>query len=427
MSNDGIRDDIMKSRLTRAWGFSTDITVERAEGLYVFDDTGRRYMDFSSGHAVCNIGHNHPAVVDAIKAQAGRLIHAGSIFYYDPLFDLVERLSSITPPGMERFFFSNSGSEAVEGAIKLARYVTGRQGIISFSGAFHGRTMGAVSLTSSSVKYRTRYHPMMPSVYHAIYPYCYRCMLGKVASTCDIDCMGYIDYLFTQEITPGEVAAIIIEPVLGEGGYVPPPAAFLKRLRDICTEYGIMLIFDEVQSGMGRTCKWFALEHYGVRPDIITVAKGIASGMPLSGIISTPDIMDRWEPGAHGTTFGGNPISCAAAAAAIDTVKDEGLLDKSEAISRGVFNRLFALKRDCDVIGDVRGLGYMIGVEFVKDCEEPNPDAVRRLKEACFARGLIILECGTHRNIIRFIPPLITSGEQMDEALGIFEEEARKL
>ena len=417
----------MKENLAKTWGFLTGLTVTRAEGLYVYATDGRRYMDFTSGHAVCNIGHNHPAVVEAVKAQAGDLIHAGSIFYYPSLLELTDRLKTITPPGMDRFFFSNSGSEAVEGAIKLARYHTGRQGIISFTGAFHGRTLGAVSLTSSSVRYRAGYHPLLPSVYRAVYPYCYRCMLERRPDSCDIDCLKYVDYLFGQEIAPDEVAAVIIEPVLGEGGYVPAPAAFLERLRDICDTHGIMLIFDEVQSGMGRTCKWFALEHYGVKPDIITAAKGIASGMPLSAVISTPAIMDGWEKGAHGTTFGGNPVSCAASVATIDAVKNEGLLGKAERISDGVIQRLTALKDSCGVVGDVRALGYMIGVEFVKDGGVPHPGAVSALKERCLERGLIILECGTERNIIRFIPPLVTTEEQMDEALGIFEESVRKL
>jgi 4-aminobutyrate aminotransferase len=419
--------NFLKSHLTAAWGFTTDINAVKAEGVYIYDDAGRRYMDFSSGHAVCNIGHNHPAVVEAIKDQAGKLIHAGSIFYYESLYQLVERMTAITPSGMDRFFFSNSGSEAVEGAIKLARYHTGRQGIISFTGAFHGRTLGAVSLTSSSVRYRAHYHPLLPSVYRSFYPYCYRCMIGRQPTACEVDCLDYLNYLFTQEVSPDEVAAIIIEPVLGEGGYVVPPAAFLERLRGICSDNNILLIFDEVQSGMGRTGKWFALEHFGVRPDIITVAKGIASGMPLSGIISTPEIMDAWEKGAHGTTFGGNPVSCAAAAATIDVIKSEGLLEKCDTISAGVFNRLRALMKDCDHVGDVRGLGYMIGVEFVKDGYKPDADAVRKLKDACFKKDLIILECGTNKNIIRFIPPLVTTEEQMDEALSIFEEEVRKL
>ena len=419
--------EALKGQLTRAWGFLTGITAVRAEGLYVYGTDGRKYADFTSGHAVCNIGHNHPAVVAAVKEQADRLIHAGSIFYYEPLLELVDRLSSITPPGLDRFFFANSGAEAVEGAVKLARYHTRRQSIISFTGAFHGRTLGAVSLTSSSVKYRERYHPLLPSVYRAVYPYCYRCMLGKQSGACDIECLGFMDYLFATEIAPDEVAAIIIEPVLGEGGYAPPPKAFLKRLRRICDEHGILLIFDEVQSGMGRTCRWFALEHFGVVPDIMTLAKGIASGLPLSAIVSTASIMDNWPQGAHGTTFGGNPLSCAAAVATIDAVRKDGLLESSAELSIQAMDRLTALKRDCGAIGDVRGLGYMIGVEFVTDGYKPDATAVKRLKERCLERDLIILECGTHKNIIRFIPPLVTTAGQMDDALGIFEEEVRKL
>jgi len=416
-----------KTHLTRAWGFLTDIDAVRAEGVYVYDKKGRRYTDFTSGHAVCNIGHNHPAVVESIKRQAESLIHAGSIFYYPSLLELADRLCGIMPAGMDRFFFANSGAEAVEGALKLARHRTGRQGIISFTGAFHGRTLGAVSITSSSVKYRERYHPLLPSVYRALYPYCYRCMVGKEEARCDTDCIEHIEYLFRHEVSPEEVAAIIIEPVLGEGGYVPPPKPFLVKLREVCDRHGILLIFDEVQSGMGRTCRWLAQEHFGVKPDIITLAKGIASGMPLSAIVSTPELMDAWPPGAHGTTFGGNPISCAAAVATIDAIRADGLLEKSEALSMIVYERLRKLKSECGVIGDVRGLGYMIGVEFVKDGRKPDTDSVKRLKEACLARDLIILECGTEKNVIRFIPPLVTTEAQMDESMGIFEDAVRKL
>jgi len=416
-----------KRHISRTWGFLTGIRVEKAEGIYVYSDDGRRYTDFTSGHAVCNIGHNHPAVVEAIKTQAGDLIHSGSIFYYAPLIEFVERLVSVTPEGMDRVFLSNSGSEAVEGAIKLARYHTGRQGIISFTGSFHGRTIAATALTSSNVHYRKRYSPLLPSVYRAFYPYCYRCILGKTRETCDTDCLKFLDHIFEHEVSPDEVAAVIIEPVLGEGGYVPAPKAFLAALREICTRYGIMLIFDEVQSGIGRTARHFALEHHGVVPDIITIAKGIASGMPLSGVVSTAEIMDGWEKGAHGTTFGGNPVSCAAAAATLDVIGSEGLLEKVETLSRDVIDRLRALKRDCPVIGDVRGLGYMIGVEFVHDGNAPYPEAVVRLKESCLKEGLIIMECGTHRNVIRFIPPLVTTKEQMDEAISIFEHAARTL
>ncbi|HLB25912.1 MAG TPA: aspartate aminotransferase family protein [Nitrospirota bacterium] len=419
--------DYLKAHLTPAWGFTTRLTVGKAEGIYLYADDGRRYMDFSSGHAVTNIGYSHPNVVEAVKAQAERFLHSGGIFYYEPLRTLVERLSAVTPPGMDSFFFANSGAEAVEGAVKLARYVTGRQAIISFSGAFHGRTLGAISLGSSNALYRSKYQPLLPSVYHAPYPYCYRCPTGAHPGTCETYCLDYINYLFTNEVSPGDVAAIIIEPVLGEGGYVPAPAGFIERLRELCTEHGILLIFDEVQTGIGRTCRWFALEHYNVVPDIITVAKGIASGLPLSGIISTKEIMGAWQRGAHGTTFGGNPVACAAAVATIDAIREEDMLRKSERTAEGVMNRLWALKDECDAIGDVRGLGYMFGVEFVKKVCEPDPAAVEALQSKCLDKGLVIIECGTHKNVVRLVPPLVTTPAQMDEALSIFEEAVRGL
>lgn len=416
-----------REKICRAWSFLTGLKAVRAEGLYVYADDGRRYTDFTSGHAVCNIGHNHPAVVDALREQAAALVHSGSIFYYDSLYGLVDALVDVTPPGLDRVFLSNSGAEAVEGAIKLARYHTGRQGIISFTGGFHGRTLGAISLTSSNVHYRARYHPLLPSVYHVQYPYCYRCALGRHPSTCDTECLNSLHYLFEQEISPREVAAIIIEPVLGEGGYVPAPKTYLERLRAICDEHGILLVFDEVQTGMGRTCNWFASDHYGVTPDIMTVAKGIASGMPLSAIVSTPAIMDGWAPGAHGTTFGGNPLSCAAGKATIDVIKSEGLLQKSAELAADTMDRLKALQRDCFYIGDLRGFGYMVGVEFVKDGAAPYPEAVTEVKKRCLDKGLILVECGTHKNTIRFIPPLVTTNAQMDEAMEIFEGSVRKL
>ena len=412
----------LKEHLTTAWGFLEDIYVVRAEGVYLHTADGKRYTDFTSGHAVCNIGHNHPAVVEAIREQAGNLIHSGGTFYYPSLYELAIRLKDITPKGLDRFFFSNSGSEVVEGAIKLARYHTGRQGIIAFTGSFHGRTYGAMSLTSSSSKYRTHYHPLLPSVYHAEYPYCYRGPGDCVGRSLDS-----IDYLFKNMISPRGVAAFIIEPVLGEGGYTPAPAAFLERLREICDDHGILLIFDEVQSGMGRTSRWFALEHSNVVPDIITVAKGIASGLPLSALISKPGIMDDWERGAHGTTFGGNPVACAAAAATIDVIRNEGLLKSSERLSRGVLTRLAGLMEDNPVIGDVRGLGFMIGVEFVKNGKEPDPNSLAKVRAYCFDRGLLLLDAGTERNVLRFIPPLNTTEEQMDWALTIFEDAVRSL
>lgn len=408
--------------LTSALVIHTDIVVKRAQGIYVEDINGKRYMDFTSGLATTNTGHNHPDIVEAIKRQAESFIHSGCIFYYEPIIELSERLKGITPPHLDMFFFSNAGAEAVEGALKLARFYTKRQGIIAFTGAFHGRTLGATSLTTSSIKYRRAYHPLLPSVYHSPYPYCYRCYFGERPETCGMDCYTYLERMLKHLIPPEEVAAIIIEPVLGEGGYVVPPEDFLKALRLLCDKWGILLIFDEVQSGMGRTGRWFASEHFGVIPDIMTVAKGIASGMPLSVIVSRRDIMGKWSPGAHGTTFGGNPVSCAAAIATIKVIEKEGLLDNALSVGRFAMERLNAMKEKYPCIGDVRGLGMMIGIEFIKDGNEPYTEGLKGIMSRCLERGLVLVECGVDKNIIRLAPPLIIKKEEMEKGLDILEE-----
>ena len=319
------------------------------------------------------------------------------------------------------FFFSNSGAEAVEGAIKLARLYTGRQGIISFTGGFHGRTMGALSLSTSTGRYRKGYHPLLPSIFRAPYPYCYRCFLSHKPETCSMGCLEYLKRMFRHEIDPDEVAAIIIEPVLGEGGYVVPPKDYLKELRKLCTQHGILLIADEVQTGFGRTGKWFASEHFEVVPDIMAVAKGIASGFPLSAVISTKDIMSKWPPGAHGTTFGGNPVSCAAAIATIETIEEEKLLERATSVGRYALERLKVMQGKYPAIGDVRGLGLMIGVEFVKADGSPDGEMCKMVCQRCEEDGLIIIECGIDKNIIRLMPPLITTREEMERALNIFD------
>jgi 4-aminobutyrate aminotransferase len=419
-----MRDPVRRAKelLTTALVIHTDIVVKSASGVYVEDFAGRRYMDFTSGLATTNIGHNHPAVVEAIKKQAEHFIHSGCIFYYDSLLALAERLSEITPPGIDMFFFSNSGAEAVEGALKLARFYTGRQGIVAFTGGFHGRTFGSVSLTTSNIKYRRRYHPLLPSVYQSPYPYCYRCFLGQRKDSCALDCYEYLERLFTHLIPPEETACIIIEPVLGEGGYVVPPTDFLRRLRDFCDRWNILLIFDEVQAGMGRTGRWFASEHFGVVPDIMTVAKGIASGMPLSAVAATKEIMREWPPGAHGTTFGGNPVSCAAAIATIDTIEKEGLLERATETGTHALQRLREVQGRCPGIGDVRGLGLMIGIEFVKDGGKPDTEGLKRVIDYCRKKDLILLECGVERNIIRLAPPLVVTREEIDRGFKILEE-----
>src|SRR5512133_3058208 len=270
------------------------IAIERGEGCRVIDCEGKSYLDFSSGLAVLNIGYNPPRVMARVAEQCARYVHTGGAYYNETTIEAAELLTTITPPGLDMLFFSNSGAEVVDGALKLARYVTGRQGIIAFSGAFHGRTLGAVSVTSSSARYRERYHPLLPSVYHAPYPYCSRCPFDCSAETCTLSCLNHLQVMLRHTITPEEVAAIIIEPILGEGGYAPAPRLFLEGLRRLCDEHGIMLIFDEVQSGMGRTGDWFAAQSYGVIPDIMTVAKGIASGFPLSAVVSRHDLMTQW-------------------------------------------------------------------------------------------------------------------------------------
>lgn len=416
-----------KQLITPALVFHTNIVAKRAEGLYIESIDGKRHMDFSSGLATTNIGHCHPRVVDAAKRQLERLIHSGCIFYHDSEIDLAERLKEITPGDLGMFFFSNSGAEAVEGAIKLARFFTGRQGIISFTGGFHGRTMGALSLSTSTGRYRKGYHPLLPSIFRAPYPYCYRCFLGHKPETCSMDCLEYLKKMLRHEIDPAEVAAIIIEPVLGEGGYVIPPKEYLKGLRELCTRHGILLIADEVQTGFGRTGRWFASEHFGVVPDIMTVAKGIASGFPLSAVISTKDIMSKWPPGAHGTTFGGNPVSCAAAIATIDTIEEEKLLERATSVGGYALERLKGMQKTYPAIGDVRGLGLMIGIEFVKADGSPDGEICKRVCQRCEENGLIIIECGIDKNIIRLMPPLITSRDEMEKGLEIFQKAVKGL
>ncbi|MDA8432696.1 MAG: aspartate aminotransferase family protein [Nitrospiraceae bacterium] len=418
-----MEDHVARARgaLTNALVIHTDILAKKAERIYIEDADGRRYMDFTSGLATTNIGHNHPAVAEAIKRQAEDLIHSGCIFYYEPLLQLAETMREVTPPGLDMFFFANSGAEAVEGALKLARFSTGRQGIVAFTGGFHGRTFGSMSLTTSSIRYRRSYQPFVPSVYHSPYPYCYRCFFGQRPATCGMDCCTHIERLFKHMIPPDEVACMIVEPVLGEGGYVVPPKEFLPRLRDLCDKWNILLIFDEVQAGMGRTGKWFAAEHFGVVPDIMTIAKGIASGMPLSAIASRKEIMEKWPKGAHGTTFGGNPVSCAAAVATIDVMRKEGLLDNALRVGRHAMDRLREIQARFSAIGDVRGLGLMIGIEFVKEGDRPDTEGLGKVMDFCLEKGLILLDCGVDKNIIRLAPPLCVKREELDKGLDILE------
>jgi len=420
MGNDLLRRG--QELLTPALAFHTDIIVKKAEGVYVESIDGKKYLDFSSGLATVNIGHRPPAVIEAARRQMDEMVHSGCIFRYASQVELAERLARVTPEGIEMFFFANGGAEAVEGAVKLARYATGRQGIIGFMGCFHGRTFGALSLTTSTARYRKGFHPLVPSVYHAPYPYCFRCHMGMDRTSCEVECFEYLERILKYQITPEEVACMIIEPVLGEGGYIVPPVDFMRKLRELCSRHGILLIADEVQSGFGRTGKWFASEHFDLRPDIVTMAKGIASGFPLSAFGASKELMSRWPKGAHGTTFGGNPVSCAAAVATIDTIEKEGLLEKAARMGEYAMGRVLEMKSRKKGIGDARGLGLMIGVEFIKEDGGPDRERLETVMKKCLEAGLVIIECGVDKNIARIMPPITITREEMDMGLGIFEE-----
>lgn len=411
--------DRFNSSIAPVLAFDTDLHVARAEGLWIYDFDGNRYADFACGTAVVNLGHNHPAVVAAAQEQLGKLVHAGCVFRYDSILHAAERLRSITPAGIEMFGFANSGAEAVEAGVKLAKYTTRRQGVVVFRGAFHGRTMGSVSYTTSNAKYRDGYHPILGSVWVTPFPHPYRWgMSEEDATTLALD---ELRRMFKHEVLPETIAAFLIEPVQGEGGYYPAPAPFLRALREIADEHGIMLVFDEVQTGFGRTAEWFATDHYKVDPDIIVLGKGIANGFPLSAYGASAEVMGAWPVGAHGTTYGGNPVSCAAAVAGMEVM--EGLLPHARELSAQAFDRLRKVQIDHPTIGDVRGLGLMIGVELVRDrsTREPDRKAMQFLSDYGLAHELIIISCGPDGNIIRFIPPLVTSLAELDKAIDTIE------
>ena len=399
--------------------FDTDLVIERAEGVWIHDTAGNRWADFACGTAVVNLGHNHPAVVAAAHAQLDRVMHSGCIFRYDSIVEAGERLARLAPGDIDMFGFANSGAEAVEAAVKLAKKHTGRQGVITFRGAFHGRTMGSVAYTTSNAKYRDGYHPVLGSTFVVPFPHPYRWGMSEDQA---IDySLREIELLFKHEVTPKNIGGMLVEPVQGEGGYYPAPARFLRALRDLCDRHGILLIFDEVQTGFGRTAEWFAADHYDVDPDIVALGKGIANGLPLSAYGSSREILDGWEIGSHGTTFGGNPVSCAAAIAVMDVMGD--LLPNARAVSTRAFERFEKLMVDHVTIGDVRGLGLMIGIELVadRDTRAPDKDAFGFVQRYCQERGLVIIECGPDGNVIRFIPPVITTIEQLDWAIDLID------
>ncbi len=414
-------DRLISPSYTRSY----PMVAQSGRGIRVTDVDGNEFLDFAAGIAVNSTGHCHPEVVKAIQDQAAQLIHmSGTDFYYQGMTTFAERLSRIAPmPGPHKFYYGNSGAEAVECAMKLARYHTRRQNIISFFGAFHGRTMGALSLTGSKPQQKRRFAPFVPGVHHIRYPYLYRGCTGdaEAQETFALDCARYIeDRLFKTILPPEEVAAIILEPIQGEGGYVVAPTSFLQEIRRICDQHGILLIADEVQSGAGRTGKWWAIEHTGVQPDIVCIAKGIASGMPLGICMARAGIMD-WVPGSHASTFGGNPVSIAAALATMDIIEREGL-QNAATVGEAMIGRLRTWVDKHPTVGDVRGRGLMIGVEVVKDQQSRTPAGPMRdrIVELAFERGLLILGCG--ETTLRLCPPLIVNQHEADIALDILEE-----
>ena len=404
---------------------SYPLVAKRGRGIVVEDVDGNEFFDFSAGIAVVATGHCHPEVVSAIQKQAGELIHmSGTDFYYEAMVTLAERLSKIAPmPGPHKIYYGNSGTEAVEGALKLARYHTKRQQVIAFFGAFHGRTMGALSLTASKPQQKRRFSPLVPGVTHVSYPDLYRAGVGSQdAEKFALGCARYIeDKLFKTILAPEEVAAIFVEPIQGEGGYVVAPTIFMQELRHICDKHGILLVLDEVQSGMGRTGKWFAVEHTGVHPDIVCMAKGIASGMPLGVTMSKAEIMD-WVPGSHASTFGGNPVCIAAALATLDVIEKEGLMRNSQEVGGHMLKRMADWPKKHRIVGDVRGRGLMIGVEIVKDqkTREYGASERDRIVEQAFERGVLFLGCGP--STVRIAPPLIVTRDEADVAMDVLEE-----
>lgn len=407
--------------LSPVWTRIFSIEAERAEGCYIYDVHGNRWLDFTCGIGVTNTGHCHPKVVEAIRQQAGLLIHGqANIVIHKPMLELVEALRPIVPSSIDGFFFTNSGAEAIEGAVKLARHATGRPNVIVFQGSFHGRTAGTMALTTSKTVYRLGYQPLPAGVFVAPYPYAYRYGWSEEQTT--QWCLEELEYLLLSQTAPQETAAILIEPVLGEGGYVVPPLAFMQALRALCDKYGILLIADEVQSGFGRTGKWFAVEHFGIQPDIMAVAKGLASGMPLSGVFSRLDLMNKWQTGTHGGTYGGNAVACAAAVATVKAMKEEKMLANAQLRGVQLMTGLRHLQEEFPAIGDVRGLGLMVATEFRTAQRKPDKAAAKAVIHACEERKLMLLSCGTFDNVIRWIPPLIVSAQQIEDALHIFRE-----
>ncbi len=411
------------SHIAPVWGRITNLVVERGEGSYIYTSDGQQYLDFTSGIGVTNTGHSHPAVVKAVQEQAAKIMHAQvNCYFHKPLIDVTNALNEVTPPHLDTFFLSNSGAEAVEGAVKLARHATSRTNIIVFQGSFHGRTAQTMAMTTAKTVYRVNYQPLPGGVFAAPFPFTYR--YGMSESEASEWALRELDMVLHTQSAPQETAAFVIEPVLGEGGYIPAPPQFLQGLRKICNEHSIMLVVDEVQSGFGRTGKFFAHEYAQIKPDIMIMAKGMGSGFPVSGIASSRDIMEKWQPGTHGGTYGGNAMACAAVQATIQVIKQEGLVENAARRGEQLLDGLTEIQSRFPVMGDVRGLGLMVGCEFTNpDTGQPEPDISKKVITHTLDKGnLLLLSCGMYGNAVRWIPPLMVNEAQINEGLSKFEQ-----
>jgi len=413
--------------MTPAYSRIFNFVADRAEGSYIYTDDGRKFLDFTCGIGVTNTGHCHPKVVEAIREQAGNFIHAqANIVIHKPMLQLIEELRKITPASIDSYYFANSGAEALENAVKLARVATGRQNVIVFSGSFHGRSSGTMALTTSKTVYRTGFGPLPSGVFVSPFPYAFRLKMSEAEAS--EYALEQLEYLLASQTAPKETAAILIESVLGEGGYVVPPKSFMKGLREICDRHKILLIFDEVQSGFGRTGKWFAFEHFEVEPDIITAAKGIASGMPLSGVFASTDLMLKLDVGSIGGTYGGNAVACAAGAATIRAMREENMLENAGERGVQLMTGLRKFQEEYSQIGDVRGKGLMVGTEFVVDGRaDKAKQLVKNVIHSAEEKGLLLLSCGTYDNTLRWIPPINVRAEQINDGLSIFGEALKEV
>jgi len=398
------------------------IVAERGKGSYLYDMNGDAYLDFTSGIAVTSVGHCHPRVVEAVQKQVSELMHTSVVTHHKPYIETAQKLVDLAPGRLDSVFLANSGAEALEGSIKMARYITGRPGIINFLGSFHGRTLLAVAMTSSKLYYRENYEPLPGSIYTTKYPYVYRSHFRDNPQACVDDCLEHLDMLFHQMVNPEQIAAMVVEPIQGEGGYVVPPPGFLKRLRDVCNQHGILLIFDEVQTGFARTGRMFASEHEEVEPDIMFVAKALAGGLPLSAFISRRELTERWPAGRHGSTFGGNPVSCAAALATMAILEDEKLAQRAEKVGTEIKDRLTKFAEKTKHVGEVRGKGLMIGIEFNDEKGQGSKEVADAIVEKCLEHKLLVITCGNKGQVIRLMPPLTLSDSEAEKACDILEK-----